>query len=280
MRQAKLAQSSGLKSHTSEKKRDSSGNRKSPPFENEPKLCYARWAEEMDLNLTAINLQGRSAIVRLEGVPDVCPRCHKNVHPQNPYAAFLSERHIVQVIFRCTNQACQELFIGTYTKTSGYNETKKVTHSSPIFNLSYVQPMKPKKESLPEMISEISPSFVEIYNQSLAAETLELKQIVGIGLRKALEFLIKDFAISENTGAEDEIKKKWLGQCIEKYIEDTNVKECAKRAAWLGNDETHYMRKWEDKDIRDLKILVQLTVNWLHNVLLTKKYNTEMEQKQ
>jgi hypothetical protein len=54
------------------------------------------------------------------------------------------------------------------------------------------------------------------------------------------------------------------------------VKECAKRAAWLGNDETHYTRKWETKDVSDLKLLVKLTVNWIDNVLLTEKYIAEM----
>ena len=57
------------------------------------------------------------------------------------------------------------------------------------------------------------------------------------------------------------------------------MKECAKRAAWLGNDETHYTRKWEDKDVKDLKLLVHLTVNWIDNVLLTQKYISEMDAK-
>jgi hypothetical protein len=55
------------------------------------------------------------------------------------------------------------------------------------------------------------------------------------------------------------------------------VKACAKRAAWLGNDETHYVRKWTDKDVRDLKILITLTINWINNVLLTRKYTAEMQ---
>jgi hypothetical protein len=36
----------------------------------------------------------------------------------------------------------------------------------------------------------VSPTFVEIYNQSLAAEAMRLSQLTGIGLRKALEFLV------------------------------------------------------------------------------------------
>jgi hypothetical protein len=50
----------------------------------------------------------------------------------------------------------------------------------------------------------------------------------------------------------------------------------AKRAAWLGNDEIHYVRKWEDRDINDLKILIELTCGWVRNNLLTEKYMAEM----
>jgi hypothetical protein len=70
-----------------------------------------------------------------------------------------------------------------------------------------------------------------------------------------------------------------LGTCIKNYIDDKRVQSCAERAAWLGNDETHYLRKWEGKDITDLKTLVRLTVNWLDNALLTKQYEKEMSPK-
>jgi hypothetical protein len=118
--------------------------------------------------------------------------------------------------------------------------------------------------------------FVSIYNQSLAAEAKELDQLVGIGMRKALEFLIKDYAVSENQGKGDEIRKITLANCIAQYVTDPNVKECAKRATWLGNDETHYTRKWESKDVTDLKLLVKLTVNWIDNAVMTKNYIADM----
>ena len=33
----------------------------------------------------------------------------------------------------------------------------------------------------------------------------------------------------------------------------------------LGDDETHYERRWIDKDLNDLKNLIRLTVNWIAN---------------
>jgi hypothetical protein len=35
-----------------------------------------------------------------------------------------------------------------------------------------------------------------------------------------------------------------VSSVIEEYIDDSDLKEIAKRAIWLGNDETHIVRKW------------------------------------
>ena len=61
-------------------------------------------------------------------------------------------------------------------------------------------------------------------------------------------------------------------------MDNGNVKTCAKRAAWLGNDETHFVRKWEGKDIEDLKTLIQLTINWIQSDILTRDYEEKMPE--
>lgn len=94
-------------------------------------------------------------------------------------------------------------------------------------------------------ITEISPSFDKIYNEAYKAEQQDLEEICGVGYRKALEFLIKDYLISKGEENEETIKNAPLGQCIQNYVNDDRIKKVAKRAAWLGNDETHYVRKWE-----------------------------------
>jgi hypothetical protein len=222
------------------------------------------------LDCQAHNLAGGSAQLRLNSVPDTCPRCQRSIHPKQISCAFLEERSLCQMVYRCTHQGCQELFIATYRNTN------RSSSGRPEFGLIHVAPIAPHKCSFSSTIHELSPTFVEIYNQAISAESNNLDQLVGIGLRKALEFLIKDFSCSQNPDKEEEIRSTWLGTCISNYINDTNVKECAKRAAWLGNDETHYTRRWDDRDITDLKLLVQLTMNWIENVMLTQKYISEM----
>jgi hypothetical protein len=117
---------------------------------------------------------------------------------------------------------------------------------------------------------------VKILNQALAAEAAGLDEVAGIGLRKALEFLIKDYCVYKAPTNEDAIKKKFLGKLIKEDVIDQNIKNCAERAVWLGNDETHYVRTWTSHDIKDLKTLITLTTNWIANELLTEKYMKSM----
>jgi len=223
----------------------------------------------MHIDTTATTLDKTGIHIRLRTTPDMCPRCHRNVHPQFISAHRSIDSHSCQGVFRCTHHHCAEIFIGNYRMVSAGNR--------PEYSLKSIAPFSAKRTAFPEHIQSISPTFCEIHAQAEHAEAEELEQLVGIGLRKALEFLIKDYACSENRENEIKIRSSLLAPCINQYINDTNVKECAKRAAWLGNDETHYTRKWETKDVNDLKLLVRLTANWIENSLLTKHYISEMQ---
>ncbi|EOS8006309.1 DUF4145 domain-containing protein, partial [Enterococcus hirae] len=109
------------------------------------------------------------------------------------------------------------------------------------------------KVDLPENIEKVSPTFVSIYTQATKAASEKLDQIAGVGYRKSLEFLIKDYAILNNPEDKEKIEKMPLGTVIEKYLTDfPKLQKLAKAATWLGNDETHYVRKHTNKDIRDM----------------------------
>lgn len=224
----------------------------------------------MYVEVTAKTIEGRDDHVSIEGV-DQCPRCHLAIHPKIALVAKLYA-DMIQAVFQCTSHDCRELFVATY-RFHG-----KLVNSRQAFDLSWVGPIKARPTTFPKTVVDTSPTFVAVFNQSLAAEAQGLEQLVGIGLRKALEFLIKDFASSQHPDKAGQIRAAKLADCIGQYVNDQNVKECAKRATWLGNDETHYVRRWETKDVNDLKTLVRLTVNWIDNVLLTKQYMDEMEQ--
>jgi hypothetical protein len=226
------------------------------------------------VQISASEFNGGTVLIQLQHLPDTCPICHRAVTAKLlGHALWKTETRTVQVLLQCASRACQSAFIANYTGqlTQGL--------SNPPWQLQSTAPSSPLPIDVPENVAKISPNFVNIRNQVAAAESGGLDQLVGIGLRKALEFLIKDFAILENPTEEEKIKKEWLATCIDLYVPDSNVQKCAKRAAWLGNDETHYLRKWETKDIKDLKILVTLTVNWIHNHLETKRFEGDMPDK-
>lgn len=105
-----------------------------------------------------------------------------------------------------------------------------------------------------------------------------MDEICGGGYRKALEFLIKDY-LSKDLNEEEskQIKLKTLGNCIKDNIDNDQIKSMAQRAAWLGNDEIHYERKWEDKDLQDLKKFIDATIYWIEMVVLTEDTVVEMQ---
>jgi hypothetical protein len=103
--------------------------------------------------------------------------------------------------------------------------------------------------------------------------------LCGAGYRRALEFLIKDYlkSLSEET-KHDVIDKAQLMFCITNFVTDPKLRLTASRATWLGNDETHYIRKWGDKDLSDLKKLIDLTVYWILSEMLTRELETSMPE--
>jgi hypothetical protein len=142
-----------------------------------------------------------------------------------------------------------------------------------------VRPLKPPESIFPETISELSPSFVSIFSEAAEAKHLGLKQVAGPGYRKAFEFLIKDYAKSlapENR--KKEIEAEFSGKVVAEFISDPRIQDVAKRCLWLGNDETHYLRKWTDHDVEDLVVLIKLATNWVEIDQLSKKCVKEMPE--
>jgi len=211
----------------------------------------------------------------LDKLPDVCPQCHHKVDPQKVTGFYNSKKQhsdeALEVIYRCPNLSCHEVFIGYYSKATGSN----------TFYLRRTEPKKAEERTFSTTISGISYDFPRIYNQALAAENAGLDQICGTGYRKALEFLVKDYLLkqTEDEPEKEKIKDEQLGASIKNRITDSNIKEVAKRAVWLGNDETHYIRKWSTQDLQDLKKLVDLTVHWMEAEALTGELLTAMPDK-
>jgi hypothetical protein len=199
----------------------------------------------------------------LSYLPDKCPVCNYAVSPEY-ILIYDKDRFTTELLCGCPRYECGALFFAEYIESGNRCD------------LIGCYPYSKSKKEFPDEIAQISNDFVTIYNQSQHAEQEKLDMICGVGYRKALEFLIKGFVIETYPEKTDKIQTMPLQQCISKFIEQTDIKEMAERAVWLGNDETHYIRKWEDKDIQDLKNLIDLTVYYLSMTLKAKKYRGEM----
>jgi hypothetical protein len=203
-------------------------------------------------------------------LPDVCPICHHAIAPVVALA-FRTADGDAEVLIRCMNSACQRGFVALCQETK-----EQAPSGTTTFKVASVAPRSVEETPFPDVVKRTSPTFVAIYGQAMEAESHDLHQLVGIGLRKALEFLVKDYLIARKPNDRAEIEKTMLGPCIKKFVDDTRLKQCAERAAWLGNDETHYVRKWTDKDVNDLKTLIRLTVLWIEHIELTEAYLSGM----
>lgn len=219
--------------------------------------------------------QDTSATLDVDHLPDTCPIC-QSAGAMQQHAGYVrtsetetSEK--VQLVLQCPKLDCRKFFIAFYaiTHQSGSNFNARYAHSKPQ---NYVG------STFPNNVSNISPEFVTIYNQAEKAEADGLDKIAGVGYRKSFEFLIKDYLISKaaDDTTIDAIKAKALGNCISQDISNDNIKTVASRATWLGNDETHYSRIWNDRDINDLKQLIKLSVYWIDSEVMTNNLVQEM----
>ena len=188
-----------------------------------------------------------------------CPICNSSIAPVEKSDFFNSDSKMYFFMFECP--ACNKGFITHYNYTNERKIKNDISYN--MLKLVNSYPRVPELHQFDENIKKLSSNFCEIFNQAYVAEQMNLNEIAGIGYRKALEFLIKDYCIDKNKEQEEKIKKDPLSQVITNYILSDKIRNLAKASIWIGNDETHYVRKYEDKDIKDLKRFISATVAYI-----------------
>lgn len=186
-------------------------------------------------------------------VTDTCPNCGKGIEPILKDSSFYKdeEKHLLFLTLFCNS--CKYAWVDSYDYFSDYG----TAHPR---NLHY---FKEEPTSLSSEIAKLSPQGVRTYEQSLKAELEGFDTLVGIGLRKSLEFILKDFLIFIHSDKEEKIRKDLLGKVINDYITDPILLSLAKSTVWIGNDETHYTRRHTDRDLQDLKKFLNATVHFI-----------------
>lgn len=198
----------------------------------------------------------------IDHLPEECPRCHKAIAAIPRKGGLYHESSsTLQALFQCPS--CKSLFLAQWKCGQAF------------CRLLCCEPNIPIIRSF-ELINSVSEQFAIIFNQAAAAESFGLDQIAGLGYRKALEFLIKDYCVWKHPEDEQAIKSEFLGAVIAKRIEDTRIQRASEKAAWLGNDETHYVRVWKLHDVEDLKKLLEITIRSIETDIQYEDYETTM----
>lgn len=213
--------------------------------------------------------------------PTVCPICHSGIAPTRLEAAVSYDERKAEVCYRCTFSDCERLFIARYMRGTIQDSDK--------FRFDESVPLNYKAPHIPDEVRAASPSFVEIYEQALMAESLGLDQMVGIGLRKSAEFLVRDYLTAhpplKKSGKSigkplttESIAQMPFGNLVEHHVDDEGIRNMALRAWWLGSDDTHYIRKYEKHDLTDLKAVIRTMMGWVEKRELTARYTAEIQE--
>lgn len=180
------------------------------------------------------------------GIPKGCPHCYSEEFP----SVFSSANTTLKdgststvVLVQCP--VCLKFFALQYILKSGEHggwKPQLVPYTyQPIVTIS-----------VPKKFDKFSPDFKLIYKQAELAYKLKLDKICGMGYRKAIEQLVKDFLIFSNPNDKEKILKLNLSQAINQ-IDNDKIKILSKAVAYLGNDHTHPINKHPDRDIEDIR---------------------------
>lgn len=219
------------------------------------------------LIIKSVSFNGSGVHVQFDE-PSICPLCKHAVKPHE--LSLVSFQNEQKEWFFCATYLCKHCYQTFLVLYQRLDETLDIKSSTRRLKRLYIGPVTFEAETFDSALAGLSPKFVKIYNQALEAETSGLDEIAGIGYRKSLEFLIKDYLIHKSPDDAETIKKMELGNCIANKVSNENIKTVASRSAWLGNDQTHYVQRFEDRDIEDMKKFIKATVYWISMELITE----------
>jgi hypothetical protein len=160
-----------------------------------------------------------SRAAKVDRFPEACPLCHARSAPRFIAATNRTARSR-QICFQCTTVDCRALFLGTY-----------VEDASATSRLVDCEPRRHHKRAFGTALSNISPHFTRIYEEALAAEADGLTQLSRLGMRAALEHLIKDFCKFNNPMQAQSIEHMSLSECVERCVNDANLRTCIGRVS-------------------------------------------------
>lgn len=218
-------------------------------------------------NLSPIRLQIKSdnlSLVSLEFENiNRCPICNTPISPEvqssiafNAFDNYHAPK--VLIINRCPN--CNDFFVVCY---NAFFDPSTYSFQVEPHDINFIAPQSYDHINFDPCIHSISKRFIKVYNQAAQAESLGLDEISDMGFRKALEILVKDYAISMFSDDNDKIVNMPLSNCIKTYINNPKIQLLATKATWLGNDKAHYTQFLNNHDSPSIKTLIETIVHFI-----------------
>ncbi len=213
--------------------------------------------------------------------PNICPHCHVTHNPNELWHTVTTDIDNTATVvsaWQCTNQSCRRAFIAKYRHDGQAFRFERFLNGLPK-GPEWPKPISDLKSGNPQNTQQPEQTkFIKTYLQSLVAESNGLDELAGMGYRKAIEYLVKDWAIQLVPADKDKIEKSWLGAVINDYYTG-DLKDILERATWLGNDQAHYNQLFTDFDINVLKELIELIMVELDRQYKMKHYIDNIQKR-
>lgn len=181
-------------------------------------------------------------------VPNECPICHISIYPHLLTAFSIPSNtppDYASFFFSCPN--CNKVY-GTSAEIYFQNFS---THSF-ICDLSTKEasfsPCIPKIPPLPlNLQQEAFKKFQAVYKDTYSADSYGLFEVAGMGYRKCIEFLIKDFLLLTHPEKRETVEnpKIMLGNLIKDHMKEDDLSSLQLKLSnynKLATDEVHYIK--------------------------------------
>ncbi|MBR5529291.1 MAG: DUF4145 domain-containing protein [Oscillospiraceae bacterium] len=182
--------------------------------------------------------------------PQMCPHCgiyEDGIRKNSALFDVGGERRYGFVMYECTS--CKKKYVVVYHLDLAHKKAEFIGfHPSRIANYSN------------DLLTNVSTRFVDSYNQALRAEIAGDIELAAIGYRKTLEILIKDYAINELNEDREKVVSCNLINAISDYLGEQSLVKTADVVRILGNDYTHYERKYPEHDFALLKTYLDIFI--------------------
>lgn len=220
-----------------------------------------------------INLNGTNIFIEK---PDACNHCHSGLDYKVLNSYYLEENGEAFIYVTMYCSMCKKPIVVKYK------------YAYTLYTLKYFEIYGNSigvRKSFDTILDRLNSEFVHIYNDAYLAKQNGLISIVGLGYRKALEHLIKDYLLYLYPDKRDEIIKDSLGKVTNLFDDSKKeLKDCLKGTTYIGNDFTHYYKEG-DETLEDLErfisVCVSKIVSYLNEEdLLKSKEEHENKRKQ